>query len=125
MSGPAVGPDPVDLTHGDSADERRFRRSLLLQRWRGALGQLLGLRLHLGEQLPEVRPAAEGVEVRLLQFSGEGPAGLDDGREDSDGPVIDCRSKAAMVCWMFRPVRESSRFEATVAVSARASSGWR
>jgi hypothetical protein len=45
------------------------------------------LRLHLRQQLLEIYPAAEGVEVRLLQFAGKGPAELDDVREGGDGLV--------------------------------------
>jgi hypothetical protein len=64
------------------------RRSLLLPRRWGGLGHLLGLRLHLRDQLLEVRAAAEGVELRLLQLAGEGPTEFDNGREGGDGLEI-------------------------------------
>src|SRR5262249_43950613 len=53
------------------------RRSLFLPgQWSGCQ-RLLCLGLDLRDQLLEVRPAAEGVEVWLLQLAGKGPTDLD------------------------------------------------
>src|SRR5262249_4795659 len=40
------------------------------------LGSWPGLRLNLGHQLLEIVPAAQGIEVRLVELAGKGPAGL-------------------------------------------------
>src|SRR5262249_53505859 len=66
---------------------RMTRDSPLPPRRRGRLGHLLRLRLDLRDQLLEVRSAAEGVEVRLLQLGGKSAAGLDGIREGGDGLV--------------------------------------
>src|SRR5262249_29413354 len=70
-----------------SLPPRRVTPRSFLPPRRGGFRWGLRLRLDLRDQLLEVRPAAEGVEVRLLQFTGKGPADLDDGGEGGDGLV--------------------------------------
>jgi hypothetical protein len=66
---------------------RMNRRSLLLPRQGSGCQRLLRLGLNLRQQPLEVCPAAEGVEVRLLDFAGDRPAGLDHSREGGDGLI--------------------------------------
>jgi hypothetical protein len=41
----------------------------------GVVSGTLGFRLHYRDQLLEVGPTADGVEIRLFQFAGEGTEG--------------------------------------------------
>src|SRR6516165_9138407 len=61
------------------------------------LGFRPGLLLHLGHQLPEIVPAAQRVEVRLLQFVGPIPAGADGGAEGSDGLALNAAAPSVIV----------------------------
>ena len=61
------------------------------------LGFRPGLLLHLGHQLPEIVPAAQRVEVRLLQFVGPIPAGADGGAEGSDGLALNAAASSVIV----------------------------
>ena len=81
---------------------------------RGSL--LVCLRLHLGDQLLEVGPAAEGVEVRLFQFVGVAQTGADGDAEGSDGLVRERRRprRSSRRTSRPRPARPAGPASATV-----------